>query len=174
MSPEERQLLTGLFDRIRASANTPRDPEAEALIANAVKAQPYAPYFLAQAVIVQNQALEAANQKLNELQAQLESQQPQQGQPAGGGFLSSLGSIFGGGPSAPPEPPRPQQPLPGGPWGQSPQAQAPRSYPPQPSYPPQAPLGRPAGRRRWRRFPEWCLAGRSGCCRRRAAGRFHP
>ena len=143
MSPEERQLLTGLFDRIRASANTPRDPEAEALIANAVKAQPYAPYFLAQAVIVQNQALEAANQKLNELQAQLESQQPQQGQPAGGGFLSSLGSIFGGGPSAPPEPPRPQQPLPGGPWGQSPQAQAPRSYPPQPSYPPQTPWGAP-------------------------------
>ena len=142
MSPEERQLLTGLFDRIHASANTPRDPEAEALIANAVKDQPYSPYFLAQAVIVQNQALEAANQRLNDLQSQINSQQPQ-GQPAGGGFLSSLGSIFGG-PSAPPEPSRPQQPLPGGPWGQPPQAQAPRAYPQQPSsYPPQTPWGAP-------------------------------
>ncbi|WP_297300368.1 DUF2076 domain-containing protein, partial [uncultured Methylovirgula sp.] len=116
MSPEERQLLTGLFDRIQGSANVPRDPEAEALIANAVRAQPYAPYFLAQAVLVQNQALEAANKKIEDLQAQLNSLPQQQGQPQGGGFLSSLGSIFGGGPSAPPpEPPRPAQPLPGGP-----------------------------------------------------------
>lgn len=144
MSPEERQLLTGLFDRIQGSANVPRDPEAEALIANALKAQPYAPYFLTQAVLVQNQALEAANKKLEDLQAQLNSMQPQQGQPQGGGFLSSLGSIFGGGPSAPPEPPRPAQPLPGGPWGRPQQAQ-PQSYPPQqPPYPPQgAPWGGP-------------------------------
>lgn len=143
MSPEERQLLTGLFDRIQGSANVPRDPEAEALIANALKAQPYAPYFLTQAVLVQNQALEAANKKLEDLQAQLNSMQPQ-GQPQGGGFLSSLGSIFGGGPSAPPEPPRPAQPLPGGPWGRPQQAQ-PQSYPPQqPPYPPQgAPWGGP-------------------------------
>ena len=129
MSPEERQLLTGLFDRIQGSANVPRDPEAEALIANAIRTQPYAPYFLTQAVLVQNQALEAANKKLEDLQAQLNSLQPQ-GQPQGGGFLSSLGSIFGGGPSAPPpEPPRPAQPLPGGPWGRPQQAQ-PQSYPP--------------------------------------------
>ena len=146
MSPEERQLLTGLFDRIQGSANVPRDPEAEALIANAIKAQPYAPYFLTQAVLVQNQALEAANRKLEDLQAQLNAQQPQ-GQPQGGGFFSSLGSIFGGGPSAqPPEPPRPAQPLPGGPWGRGPQAQQ-QPYPPQqPPYPPQqqgAPWGGP-------------------------------
>jgi uncharacterized protein len=135
MSPEERQLIAGLFDRIQGSAATPRDPEAEALIANAVKAQPYAPYFLAQAVIVQNQALEAANKKIEDLQAQLQSGQPQ-GQPSGGGFLSSLGSIFGAPPAPPlpPEPPRPTRPLPGGPWDQPAQA-----YPPQPpqSYPPQ-------------------------------------
>ncbi len=37
MSPEERQLLTGLFDRIRGAAATPRDPEAEALISDAVR-----------------------------------------------------------------------------------------------------------------------------------------
>lgn len=131
MSPDERQLLTDLFDRIRGSATTPRDPEAESLIANAVRAQPYAPYFLAQAVIVQNQALEAANQRIEDLQSELQAARPQ-GQPQGG-FLSSLGSIFGAGPSAPPppEPPRPSRPLPGGPWGEAPQPQPPQSYPPQ-------------------------------------------
>jgi hypothetical protein len=61
MSPEERRLITGLFDRIRSAANAPRDPEAEALIADAVKSMPYAPYFLAPAVLVQDQALRAAN-----------------------------------------------------------------------------------------------------------------
>ncbi len=147
MSPEERQLLTGLFDRIKGSANVPRDPEAEALITSLIKSQPYAPYFLAQAVIVQDQALQAANQRLEDLQAQVEQLQQGQGQqPGGGGFLNSLGSIFGGGPSAaPPPPPRPAQPLPGGPWGQESQAtQAPRGYPPQQSYSPQgAPWGGP-------------------------------
>ncbi|MGA9488043.1 MAG: DUF2076 family protein, partial [Methylocella sp.] len=42
MSPEERQLLTGLFDRIRGAANAARDQEAEALIQDATRAQPYA------------------------------------------------------------------------------------------------------------------------------------
>jgi acetylglutamate kinase len=32
MTPEERQLITGLFDRLKGAANAPRDPEAEALI----------------------------------------------------------------------------------------------------------------------------------------------
>jgi hypothetical protein len=139
MSTEERQLLTGLFDRIQGSANTPRDPDAEALIASAIKAQPYAPYFLAQAVIVQNQAFDAANRRIEDLQAQLQSDQPQ-GQPASGGFLSSLGSMFGGGPSVPqpPEPPKPTRPLPGGPWGQAPQAQPPQGYAPRPADPPQS------------------------------------
>lgn len=110
MSPEERQLLTGLFDRIRAAAATPRDPEAEALIAEAVRNQPYAPYLLAQAVIVQDQALQAANAKIEDLETQLRAgDQPQQ--PGSGGFL---GSIFGG--SAP----RPAPQAPSGPWGQQP------------------------------------------------------
>ena len=71
MSPEERQLLTGLFDRVRGAANTPRDQEAEALIQDATKAQPYAPYFLAQTVLVQDQALRAANDRLQELEGKV-------------------------------------------------------------------------------------------------------
>jgi uncharacterized protein len=143
MSPEERQLLTDLFDRIKGSATLSRDSEAEALIANAVRSQPYAPYFLAQAVIVQDQALQAAHQRLEELQAEVEALQQGQGRPqpaSSGGFLSSLGSIFGGGASA--APPRPAPPASGGPWGQEPQA--PRGYPQQ-SYPPQQPMPPQAG-----------------------------
>ena len=71
MSPEERQLLSELFDRVRSQANAPRDRDAENLIADAVRAQPYAPYLLAQAVLVQEQALHGADQRIQELQAHL-------------------------------------------------------------------------------------------------------
>lgn len=136
MSPEERQLLTGLFDRIRGQAAAPRDPEAEALIANAVKAMPYAPYLLAQAVIVQDQALRAANERLQQLEAKLqELEQQAPPQLPGGGFLSGLGSLFGGGA------PAPQPRAPSGPWQQAPQP----GYQQQPYAPPQAPPAGPWG-----------------------------
>lgn len=139
MSPDERQLLTGLFDRIRGAAATPRDPEAEALISDAVKAMPFAPYLLAQAVIVQDHALQAANAKLQELEARIRDmeQQQQPSQAAGtGGFLGGLGSIFGSGsPRAAPPPPQPS------PWGQQPQQP---SYQ-QPYEPPPPPSGDPWG-----------------------------
>ena len=96
MSPEERQLLQGVFDRMRNNAAAQRDPEADRLIADNVRQQPYSPYFLTQAVIVQEQALQAANQHIENLEQQVQQGgQPQQGQ--GGGFLSS---IFGGGAAA--------------------------------------------------------------------------
>ncbi|VFU11028.1 protein of unknown function [Methylocella tundrae] len=111
MSPEERQLLTGLFDRIQSAGANPRDKEAEAFIEDAVKALPYAPYLLTQTTIVQDQALRAANDRLQQLEAQVRdleqrAAQPQQG---GGSFLGGLGSLFGGGnpqPSPPPQQPR--------------------------------------------------------------------
>jgi hypothetical protein len=123
MSPEERQLITGLFDRIRSAANTPRDPEAEALIADAVKSMPYAPYFLVHAVLVQDQALRAANERPQHLEARLSDleQQGQRQRPGSAGFLGGLGSIFGS--------PGPQT-QPRGPWG--PPASQQQSYPPPP------------------------------------------
>jgi hypothetical protein len=126
MSPEERQLLAGLFERTRSAANAQRDQEAETFINEQVKSQPAAPYLLAQTVLVQDQALQAANKRLQELETrirELESR-PQQS----GGFLSGL---FGGGARQTP-PPRPASPPPGygqpaypqqqgGPWGGAPQ-----------------------------------------------------
>lgn len=118
MSPEERQLLANLFDRVRGQAGAARDAEAEAFIADAVRAQPYAPYLLAQAVIVQEQALKGADQRIQQLQAQIQQAQTQiqqlqaqqsQTAPQGGGFL---GGLFGGGSRPAPQPaPQPS------PWG---------------------------------------------------------
>jgi uncharacterized protein len=136
MSPEERQLLNGLFDRTRGVANAPRDSEAEALIADQVRSQPYAPYLLAQAVIVQEQALKAANDKLQELQAKVEDlEQRQPGRPpapAGSGFLSGLGSLFGA--STDPQQPPQRGPAPG-PWGQPAQGYGQPNYAPPPQQP---------------------------------------
>lgn len=104
MTPDERQLLSGLFDRIRGASSTTRDREAEAFISDAVRTQPYAPYLLAQTVIVQDQALRAANDKLQELERKVNDLQhaPQGG--SEGGFLGGLGrSIFGSGQNEPPQ-----------------------------------------------------------------------
>ncbi|MBW9058198.1 DUF2076 domain-containing protein [Agrobacterium pusense] len=147
MSPEESQLLKGLFERTKAASATPRDREAETLIADAVRDQPAAPYYLAQAVIVQEKGLEAAAAHIKQLEERihaLESANPAPQAAAQGGFLSS---IFGTGQPQPPAPtPAPAaaapaswrndtagqtagpwgsqaaQQQPGGPWGQQPAA----------------------------------------------------
>lgn len=135
MSPDERQMISGLFDRVRDAERAPRDRDAEAYIAGRAKESPNAAYTLAQVVLVQEQALGAAQRRIEELEGELRAAQAQS-QPAQGGFLSS---IFGSstparpapapsntawGRSAPPPPPSyggPQQgygaPQPGGPWG---------------------------------------------------------
>ena len=119
MSPEERQLLTALFARVRTASSTPRDPEAETLIGQAVREQPYSSYYLAQAVIVQEKGLEAAASRIRDLEDrihQLEAgdNEPHRGEESGG-FLSS---IFGSGQSQRPAQPSYSQPgaPPSGPW----------------------------------------------------------
>ena len=69
MSPEERQLISSLFDRINTAASAPRDAEAEALIADSVKRAPHSAYVMAQAVIVQEEALKAASNRIEQLEA---------------------------------------------------------------------------------------------------------
>jgi uncharacterized protein len=147
MTPEERQMLGGLFQRVNAAAATPRDAEAESFINDAVRAAPHAPYVLSQTVLVQQQALEAAAKHISELEAA--ARQPADQGEEHGSFLGNLGkTIFGGGaPSAPPRPtPEPQAyqraPAPPPP----PQGYAPaQGYPPPPpqGYPPPPPQGYP-------------------------------
>jgi len=64
MTPEERQVITGIFERLQAAEGHPRDPEAEKLIADLVAKQPYAPYAMAQSVYVNEQALVGLNQRV--------------------------------------------------------------------------------------------------------------
>ena len=102
MSPEERQLLASLFDRVRSASGTQRDADAETFINQSVHDQPYAPYFLAQAVIMQEQGMKAAADRIQQLEARVHELEQQgtdnnHSQAQSGGFLGGLGSLFGGG-----------------------------------------------------------------------------
>jgi uncharacterized protein len=93
MTPDERQLINGLFDRMRAYDLPQKDRDAEALINQAVRAMPDAPYMLVQSVLVQEQALEAANARVQDLEARVRELEGSQSQQSGGSFL---GGLFGG------------------------------------------------------------------------------
>jgi uncharacterized protein len=95
MTPEERGLIEGLFDRMERYGAPEKDREAEALIHRRVRALPDAVYMLTQSVLVQEQALEAANARAVELEDRLrELEESGAGQPRrsgsflGGGFLN--------------------------------------------------------------------------------------
>ncbi len=131
MSPEERQLLVELFQRTNAAAGQPRDRDAEAFIAEAVRLQPFAPYLLAQTVIVQEQALKAAADRLQQLETENRDLQAraQSGAAQQGGFLGGIGGLFGGGQQQPAAPPRQNSP-----WG-APQQQQGAGWGAQPQQP---------------------------------------
>ncbi|CAN5731787.1 DUF2076 domain-containing protein [soil metagenome] len=88
MQSQERDLITGLFGRLQPFEAQPRDGEAEALIKDLAVRQPAAPYLLVQAVLVQEQALKAAQQRIAELEARA-SVAPA----ASPGFLGSAPSL---------------------------------------------------------------------------------
>ncbi|MGE6321623.1 DUF2076 domain-containing protein [Pseudomonas oryzihabitans] len=98
MQREESQLIEGLFDRLKTTEaqTAPRDREAEALIQQRLREQPAAPYYMAQAMLIQEAAIKRLDQRVRELESQMA--QVQQNRPSSGGFLSSL---FGGGSSQP-------------------------------------------------------------------------
>ena len=96
MTPQERELLIQMFQRIDAAGDQPRDREAEDLIADAVRQLPFAPYLLAQTVLVQEEALKAAAARIEQLEAGLKKMDEP---PRGGSFLGSGSSIFGSRPS---------------------------------------------------------------------------
>ncbi|KPF65890.1 hypothetical protein IP69_16595 [Bosea sp. AAP35] len=103
MTPQERDVIAGIFDRLKQAANQPRDPEAEQFIAERLRDQPYAPYAMAQAVYVQETALTNLQAQVEDLQTQLRELQsrPAEAPAQAGGFLSG---IFGGGAQPAPRP----------------------------------------------------------------------
>ena len=118
MNEQERDIIADIFRRLESAANQPRDPEAERYIHEMIRRQPYAPYAMAQALFVQEQALANLHAQNQELQAELERASSRQG--SGGGLLSS---IFGGGSRPEPEPYRGGSSYggapSGGPWGRA-------------------------------------------------------
>jgi hypothetical protein len=86
MTPQERQLMAELFDRLATLENAPRDPDAEAMIREGFRRAPNAAYALVQTVLVQDEALKAANNRIQQYEQQLGGPQP--GEPRG--FLDSM------------------------------------------------------------------------------------
>jgi uncharacterized protein len=68
MTPEERNLVTDLFDRLATLEDAQRDPDAERLIRDGLRQAPNAMYALVQTVLVQDQALRQADAHIRELE----------------------------------------------------------------------------------------------------------
>jgi uncharacterized protein len=91
MTPQERQLVEDLFDRLATLEGNKRDPQAEALISEGARHAPHALYALVQTVLVQDEALRSADERIREL----ESGAPGQGS-SPGGFLDNMRETFTG------------------------------------------------------------------------------
>lgn len=73
MDSRDRMAIEGLFSKLEGveRLGQPRDVQAEAFIRERIKAQPGAPYYMAQTIIVQEQALDAAQERIADLEARL-------------------------------------------------------------------------------------------------------
>ena len=129
MTPQERELIDGLFQRLKAADTPQKDREAEDLINKRTVELPTTPYLLVQTALVQEHALGAAQQHIAQLEKELEAAKAQA--PAAGSGTSFLGGLLGGG--------RWNQggtaPAPAGAGASAPRSSVPITAPPmQPSY----------------------------------------
>ena len=76
MVPQERDLITTLLTRLKSAGGQPKDPEADALIRQAMTEQPDAPYYLVQTVLIQDLSLQHAQNRIAELEKQVADAQP--------------------------------------------------------------------------------------------------
>jgi hypothetical protein len=130
MTPQEQELITTLLARLENAAAQTKDPEADALIRQAVAQQPDMPYYLVQTVLIQDLSLHNAQNQMAELERQLTDAQRQAARPAATSFL---GGLFGSRQPAPPAPSAGSVPA-AGPWTRAPQVAA---------APPGQPYGQP-------------------------------
>jgi len=127
MTPQEKDLITTLLARLKNAGGQPKDPEADALIHQAMAEQPDAPYYLVQTVLIQDLSLHNGQNRIADLEKQLADAQ----QAAKPTVTSFLGGLFGS------RPPAPAAGAPAaGPWTRAPQvAAAPPAQPyAQPGY----------------------------------------
>ena len=96
MTPQERDLILGLFHRLTPPPAGDIDQEARELIDRLGREQPLALYMLAQTALVQEHALKGAQARIADLEARLA-----QGAPAAAPAAprrSFLSGLMGGGP----------------------------------------------------------------------------
>ena len=108
MTPDERNMLTDLANKIAQTPAPPKDAEAEDFIRTRIGSRPDALYLMTQTVLIQNMALQQAQQQI----AQMQQGGGSQGQVSGGSFLGAGGSRgYNAGPSGSSytAPPPPQQ-----------------------------------------------------------------
>jgi hypothetical protein len=116
MDRNDQQAIAGLFSKLALveQQTGQRDPESERFIQERINRQPGAPYYMAQTIVVQEQALEAAQRRIEELEWQTSQEQ----QRSSGGFFSS---VFGSTTQAPRPVSRPMSGRPSAPaaspWG---------------------------------------------------------
>jgi uncharacterized protein len=150
MTPQEKDLVTQLLDRVKQVDTSGKDPEADALIRRGLQEKPDAPYVLAQTVLIQDMALNDAQRRIADLERQLAEAKAAPQRPTSflGNVMNrgsdSAGSVPASGPWSRPASPPPAQ---SGVWGQ-PAAPAP-DHPQagyaqpgygQPGYAPMAPM----------------------------------
>jgi hypothetical protein len=133
MTPQEQQLITELFARLKQTPAQAKDAVADQLIRRGVTDNPEAPYRLVQTVLIQEMALSQAQHRVAELenrvvQANAASSAPPQ--PA----TSFLGDSVSRGGMPPADP-----------WGRAPQPTAPASPPTAPAAAPEMMSAAPSG-----------------------------
>ena len=125
MTPQERDLILGLFQRLKPPPEGDIDGEARELIDGLVRQQPLAPYLLVQTALVQESALKGAQARIANLEAKLtQAQVPTSAAPEAPrrSFLSGLLGGEAPGRQAYPSASAPQPAAPAaaaapGPWG---------------------------------------------------------
>jgi hypothetical protein len=93
MTPQERQLVDDLFDRLSKVEAAPRDRDALDAIADGQRRAPNAIYALVQTVLLQDEALKLAHQRITELEGHGAPEQA----PAGGFLDTMRDALFGSG-----------------------------------------------------------------------------
>lgn len=68
MTPDERNMLNDLAGKVAQMAAPQRDPEAEDIIRTKIGSRPDALYLMTQTVLIQNMALQRAQQQIQDLQ----------------------------------------------------------------------------------------------------------
>jgi hypothetical protein len=145
MTPQERQLIDDLFDRLTRLEGTPRDPEAVRAINDGLQRAPHALYPLVQTVLVQDEALKRADARIRELESELGIEQPQAGAQQQGSFLDTMRDTLLG--RREPQSSVPTVPRRDSPWNTRAAAAPPQAGPQGQPYgaPPAQPYGAPQG-----------------------------